>query len=75
MASPIEVTGSDSAPDWQPIALLRRARSAAQVRLGNMTARVNQTPIFVLGNQKSGTSAIAALLGAATSLLEERDRL
>ena len=29
-------------------------------------ARVNPEPIVVLGNQKAGTSAIAALLGAAT---------
>ena len=29
------------------------------------TARVNPAPVFVLGNQKSGTSAIAALLGRA----------
>jgi len=32
------------------------------------TASVNENPIFVFGNQKSGTSAIAALLGEATGL-------
>ena len=32
------------------------------------TSRVNPEPILVLGNQKSGTSAIAALLGKATGL-------
>lgn len=32
------------------------------------TARVNPNPIFVFGNQKAGTSAIAALLGEATGL-------
>jgi sulfotransferase family protein len=30
------------------------------------TARVNPAPLFILGNQKSGTSAIAALLARAT---------
>jgi hypothetical protein len=30
------------------------------------SARVNERPVFVLGNQKSGTSAIAALLGVMT---------
>ncbi len=32
------------------------------------TARVHPNPVFVFGNQKSGTSAIAALLGEATGL-------
>lgn len=32
------------------------------------TAQVNPNPIFVFGNQKSGTSAVAALLGEATGL-------
>lgn len=32
------------------------------------TARIHPNPVFVLGNQKSGTSAIAALLGEATGL-------
>jgi hypothetical protein len=34
-------------------------------RLRTPLARVNPTPVLVLGNQKAGTSAIAALLGAA----------
>lgn len=32
------------------------------------TAHINPNPIFVFGNQKAGTSAIAALLGEATGL-------
>jgi len=32
------------------------------------TAHLNPNPIFVLGNQKAGTSAITALLGEATGL-------
>lgn len=39
--------------------MLRRARTAVQ----SVTCRVQGRPIFVLGNQKSGTTAIAALLG------------
>jgi hypothetical protein len=33
-----------------------------------MTAQINPTPVFVLGNQKSGTSAIAILLAEMTGL-------
>jgi hypothetical protein len=33
-----------------------------------MTARVHPKPVFILGNQKSGTSAIAGLLSEATGL-------
>ena len=36
-------------------------------------ASVNQTPIFVLGNQKSGTTAIAALLAEHTGLSSTLD--
>lgn len=32
------------------------------------TSRINPQPIFVFGNQKSGTSAVAGLLGEATGL-------
>jgi hypothetical protein len=39
-----------------------RARRAAE----GLTARPNPTPVFVLGHQKSGTSAIAALLARLT---------
>ena len=35
-------------------------------RIRSKTARVNSNPLFVFGNQKSGTTAIAALLAAAT---------
>ncbi|MFW5879863.1 MAG: sulfotransferase [bacterium] len=40
----------------------------AKVELFSINAKVNPEPIFVLGNQKSGTSAIAALLASATGL-------
>jgi hypothetical protein len=36
--------------------------------LGGLLARPHPNPVFVLGNQKSGTSAIAALLGLSTGL-------
>jgi hypothetical protein len=39
-----------------------RARRAAQ----SLFARPNPAPVFVLGHQKSGTSAVAALLGELT---------
>ncbi len=35
-------------------------------RLRALAARPNKRPVFVFGNQKSGTTAIAALLAAAT---------
>lgn len=43
---------------------------SAQVRLeiDTLIAQVNPNPIIILGNQKSGTSAIAALLGEMTGL-------
>ena len=34
----------------------------------NLKATVNARPIFILGNQKSGTTAIAALLAKITGL-------
>jgi hypothetical protein len=37
-------------------------------RVHGVIARPDPMPVFVLGNQKSGTSAIAALLGLATGL-------
>ena len=40
----------------------------AQHALRSARASLNDKPIFVLGNQKSGTSAIAALLGRACGL-------
>ncbi len=45
-------------------ALSEKLHKELQIR----TARVNPNPILVLGNQKSGTSAIAALLAEMTGL-------
>ena len=39
-----------------------------KIQLNSIGVGINRKPIFVLGNQKSGTSAIAALLGYATGL-------
>lgn len=36
-------------------------------RIRNLNKNTNSSPIFILGNQKSGTSAIAALLGKNTN--------
>ncbi|MGH8925910.1 MAG: sulfotransferase family protein [Acidimicrobiia bacterium] len=48
---------------------------AARVQrlVGNAVARRHPAPIFVLGNQKSGTSAIALLLGQLTGLATAND--
>jgi len=46
-------------------ALGRRVRDL-EARARNLLARVNRRPLFVLGNQKSGTTAVAALLAGAT---------
>jgi hypothetical protein len=43
-----------------------RILAALKVRVRDLVARINPEPIFVLGNQKSGTSAIASLLGELT---------
>jgi hypothetical protein len=43
-----------------------KAISAARRAFRNRTARSNPAPVFVLGNQKSGTTAIAALFAEAT---------
>jgi len=45
-----------------------RAYRSAVERGKRVLATVNERPIFVLGNQKSGTTAIAALLGRYTGL-------
>lgn len=37
-----------------------------KIELLSVNAKINAAPVFILGNQKSGTSAIAALLAAAT---------
>ncbi len=39
-----------------------------EIEIRSINAQINTSPIFILGNQKSGTSAIAALLGAATGI-------
>lgn len=49
-----------------------RPRTSLVSRLARVarraTARVPDAPVFVVGNQKSGTSAVAGLLGLATDL-------
>ena len=47
---------------------LGRGFRVAEVLAHNAVARVHPAPLFVLGNQKSGTSAIAALLAKACGL-------
>lgn len=44
-----------------------------QTDLQGRVVQVNSAPIFILGNQKSGTSAIAALLGLQTGLTTSVD--
>jgi hypothetical protein len=44
----------------------RRAVEDLLIRCANPLARVNREPIFLLGNQKSGTSAICSLLALCT---------
>ncbi|MEQ8538031.1 MAG: sulfotransferase [Coleofasciculus sp. D1-CHI-01] len=50
----------------------RRSLSSLCYRVQNSwrcyTSQINPNPIFVFGNQKSGTSAVTALLGEATNL-------
>lgn len=45
--------------------MVHKVSRAVQFYLLNRVARINPAPLFVLGNQKSGTSAIAALLAQA----------
>lgn len=45
---------------------LRAAPVRARRALQSLVARPNPAPIFILGHQKSGTSAVAALLGELT---------
>jgi len=40
----------------------------AEIEIRSINAQIHPSPIFILGNQKSGTSAISALLGASTGL-------
>ncbi len=46
--------------------ILRRPYATAKYRIREWLATTHQSPVFVLGNQKSGTTAIAALLAKAT---------
>ncbi|MCH2181435.1 MAG: sulfotransferase [Mariniblastus sp.] len=46
--------------------LVRRPYAAVRYRVRQCLATVHRSPVFVLGNQKSGTTAIAALLAQAT---------
>lgn len=51
--------------------LVNRARVVREklaIARATKSATVNPRPIFILGNQKSGTTAIAALLGALTDV-------
>lgn len=50
------------------IELKRMLCKCSSIYRKNCMARVHPQPIFVLGNQKSGTSAIAALLGELTGM-------
>jgi hypothetical protein len=46
----------------------RQGLEALLIPCANSLARVNREPIFILGNQKSGTSAICSLLAMSTGL-------
>ncbi len=46
--------------------IIRRPYAAANYRIRHWLAQPHESPIFILGNQKSGTTAIAALLAKAT---------
>ena len=45
-----------------------RAKQAVTEKWANTRSRLHPNPLFVFGNQKSGTSVIAALIGACTDL-------
>ena len=47
---------------------LRTALERAETGVRTFAARVNPSPIIILGNQKSGTTAVAALLAEMTGL-------
>ncbi len=56
-------------PPIQPLySKVRELRDYIERELQTLKAEVNPCPILVLGNQKSGTSVIAALLGKLTNL-------
>lgn len=46
----------------------RELSARIQLEFETLMAQVNPTPIIILGNQKSGTSAIAVLIGKMTGL-------
>ena len=48
-----------------PQRALRQVHYRLRTRIQNLLAKVNERPVFVIGNQKSGTSAIVSLLAAA----------
>ena len=49
-----------------------RAKQGVLAQWWNRRARLHPNPLFIFGNQKSGTSAIAALIGACTNLEDGR---
>ena len=61
---------SSSLRNWapEPLRQLWRLGRHGVFWARNQVARPHPSPVFVLGNQKSGTSAIAALLGHLTGL-------
>jgi len=60
-------------PIRQIIRKARRRASLLSLAGKNTLARTNKSPIIVLGNQKSGTSAICSLLGTCTGLSVSND--
>jgi hypothetical protein len=63
-------------PILRPLSIgIGRGVRSAHHSLRGAFSRVHPTPIFVLGNQKSGTSAIAALLARACGLSVSLDML
>ena len=54
---------------WSPVpGAVRRAIEGTKTGLRTLFATVHASPIIVLGNQKSGTTAVAALLAEMTGL-------
>jgi hypothetical protein len=72
MDLPVSTKRHNAAPARRP-ARPGRARAVNVVKsmvrnLRSITAKIHPAPVIVLGNQKSGTTAIAALLAEATGL-------
>ena len=64
-----QTRGGTAARTTTPItATARRIAARASTAVRGAFARVHQNPIIILGNQKSGTTAIAALLSEMTGL-------